>query len=168
VESDEQLSNVLGDEKASRETLSKLENLRELLHRNDVSDLEERQRRSLDSIYRRLSVNIRVSWWSRWRLIQIPLPAVAATALVFAALVGVFVWSILPRPVSTAPDLLAQGKDVDVTIRVDNTEMEKVLQWLEDREMLGEINIQLPEQEFSIVGEPVLLKPEDYPEGFSE
>lgn len=97
------------------------------------------------------------------RAVALPLPALAAAALVVLALVGVLVWSLLPaRP--DAGEYLTRGNNVDVTIRVDGAEMEQVLQWLVDRNMLGEISIQLPEQQFQIVGEPVFVKPAaDYP-----
>ncbi|MFW5784382.1 MAG: hypothetical protein ACOCY8_07690 [Spirochaetota bacterium] len=37
-----------------------------------------------------------------------------------------------------------------------------MLQWLVDQNMLGEVSIQLPEQQFQIVGEPVFVKPATY------
>ena len=78
------------------------------------------------------------------------------------ALVGVLVWSIIPAGAGRPRTTRARANDVDVTIRVDGSEMEHVLQWLVDKNMLGEVNIQLPEQQFEIVGEPVFVKPGAY------
>lgn len=142
--------------------------LRATLHRHDVPELEPRMAESLTSIRRRVAANPRVGAGFRWRQIQVPAPAIAAAAFVVVALAAVLVWSFLPKGPASAPDLLAEGQDVDVTIRVDDADMERVLEWLADKEMLGEIRIQLPEQQFEIVGEPVLLKPDRFPEDFSE
>ncbi|MCK4516708.1 MAG: hypothetical protein KAU31_15715 [Spirochaetaceae bacterium] len=141
----------------------RLTRLRATLHRHDVPELESRMTESLASIHRRVAVIPRFGVGPRWRQIQVPLPAIAAAAFVVVVLAAVLVWSFLPKPPASAPDYLAQGQDVDVTIRVDDADMERVLQWLADKEMLGEISIQLPERQFQIVGEPVLLKPARLP-----
>lgn len=96
------------------------------------------------------------------RIVRVPLPAMAAAAVFFVAAVAVLAWSLL-RPAPTVEDYLASGRDVDVTINVEGTQMESVLEWLASQNMLGEVNIQLPdEHQFSIVGEPVFVKPADY------
>lgn len=95
------------------------------------------------------------------RRVTLPLPALAAAATLVLALAGVLLWTLLPG--ANEPDTsLAQGNDVDVTIRVDGSDMDHVLQWLVDQNMLGEVNIELPEQRFQIVGEPVFVKQADY------
>jgi len=144
---------------ASSARLQQLKRLRVILHNQDAPELEFRMAESFASIRRRVSVQARVGARFRWRQVQVPLPAIAAAAFVVLALAAVLVWSVLPKTPASASDYLAEGKDVDVTIRVDDADMERVLQWLADKEMLGEISIQLPEQQFRIVGEPVLLKP---------
>jgi anti-sigma factor RsiW len=136
-----------------------LKQLRVTLHSQDTPELETRMARGLESINRRVAVTSLSRTGLRWRQIRVPVPALAAAAFVVVTLAAVLVWSFLPKAPASAPDYLAQGQDVDVTIRVDNADMEHVLQWLADKEMLGEISIQLPEQQFQIVGEPVLLKP---------
>ena len=163
-----QLERETASNEKLKATIGRMRQLSELLHQTDVPDIAERKSRSLASIRSRIAVRSTGSLWARWRQIQLPLPAVAAAALIVAALVTAVVWSAVPRQQVTASDLLAQGNEVDVTIRVDDADMEQVLQWLVDKEMLGEISIQLPEQQWSIVGDPVLLKPDDYPEGFAE
>ena len=151
-----------------RARLAQLENLHRLLHQDEVPGVSERMAPGFASITRRLSVRSRSSIGIHWRQIQVPLPAIAAAAVVVVALAAVVIWSFIPKSPVSAPDYLAQGKNVDVTIRVDDADMENVLQWLADKQMLGEISIQLPEQQFQIVGEPVLLKSAQYPEGFAE
>lgn len=136
--------------------------LRQRLDTDPPVDIGESARRSRLAIEARLrSAPARMPVWRR--TVSLPLPALAAAALVVIALAGVILWSLLPggRP-SRNP--LARGSDVDVTIRVDGSNMEHVLQWLVDQNKLGEVNIQLPEQRFQIVGEPVLLKPARYEE----
>jgi len=100
----------------------------------------------------------------RARLVRLPMPAVAAAAAVFVAAVAIMVWSFVRAgAATTAEDYLASGRDVDVTISVEGSQMESVLEWLASQNMLGEVNIQLPEEhEFTIVGEPVFVKPADY------
>lgn len=142
--------------------------LRAAMHEHDVPELSERRQSALDGIRRRVSVQPRGALARSWRRINLPLPAAAAAAVVFLVLGALLVWSLVSSEPAAARDQLATGRDVDVTIRVDDADMESVLQWLVDKEMLGEISIQLPEQEFRIMGEPVLLKPDDYPEGLRE
>ena len=97
------------------------------------------------------------------RTVQVPVFGLAGAAAMVAVLVGALVWSLFARPALPAERLLAENGDVDVTIQLANGEMEQVLSWLADQDLLGEVNIQLPEQQFSIVGEPMLVKPAAYP-----
>ena len=124
-------------------------------------DLEASAERSWNVLSERVSqIQPRRDVWHR--RIAIPFPAFAAAATVVVALAGILVWSLLSQD-DQAGAHLARGNDVDVTIRVDGPEMEQVLQWLVDKNMLGEVNIQLPERRFQIVGEPVFVKPAAYP-----
>ncbi len=132
--------------------------LRELISVDPPIDIEDSARRSWAAISARVLPR-RVDAWHR--RIAVPLPALAAAAAVVVGLAAMLVWSSL----TSAPggrDYLAAGRDVDVTIRVDGSDMEQVLQWLVDKNMLGEVNIQLPEQSFRVVGEPVFVKPAQY------
>ena len=117
-------------------------------------DLEQSGRRSWESIQARLEQPRPDVWHRR---VAVPLPALAAAATVVFGLLGVLVWALLPLPAAPT-DYFARGNDVDVTIRVDGTDMDQVLQWLVDKNILGEVSIQLPEQRFRIVGEPVFVK----------
>lgn len=113
--------------------------------------------RSLVSIGRRVSLPRPAPWR---RDVRIPLPALAAAVLV-VVLAGVTLATALSPRVPGAVDSLSSSRSVDVTIRVDGDQMDSVLQWLVDKNMLGEVNIQLPETRFQVVGEPVLLRASD-------
>lgn len=97
------------------------------------------------------------------RTVAVPLPGLAAAAVALVVLAGALVWSLVATPSIPAERLLADHGDVDVTIQLANGEMEQVLSWLADQDLLGEVSIELPEQQFSIVGEPVLVKSASYP-----
>ncbi len=164
-----EIKSAVADDPEIHKRLEQLQQLRAAMHLDEIPELRERMDESWSCVQRRLSVRKRKSALStRFRQVHIPLPAAAAAALVIVALGALLVWRLLPGRPMTAPDYLAQGRDVDVTIRVDNAEMEQVLKWLVDQDMLGEVNIQLPEQQFQIMGEPVFVKPGDYAGGFTE
>jgi len=121
-------------------------------------DVEASARRSWEAVKATAERTPRTLNPDVWhRRINVPMPALAAAATIVIALLGVVIWSLAMDP-AEQPDSLAHRNDVDVTIRVEGSEMEQVLQWLVDKNMLGEINIQLPEQQFQIVGEPVFVK----------
>ncbi|MFW5784383.1 MAG: hypothetical protein ACOCY8_07695 [Spirochaetota bacterium] len=56
------------------------------------------------------------------RRVTVPLPALAAAAVTVLALAGVLIWSLVASEVSDS-DYLSRGNDVDVTIRVDGSDM---------------------------------------------
>lgn len=148
-----------------RVSYQELVGLRERLQGGLPVDVEESSRRSWEVVSARVAEPRQPDVWHR--RVALPLPMLAAAATLVAALAGVLVWSMWPAQEATQ-DHFARANDVDVTIRVDGSEMEHVLQWLVDKNMLGEINIQLPEQQFEIVGEPVFVKPAAYPGEFRE
>lgn len=153
-----ELAASIENDPGSLARLDKLKRLRATLHNNDVPELESRMAESLASVQRRVAV---IPWGGsalRWRQIPVPLPAIAAAGIALIAVSAVLVWSLVLRAPASASDYLVAARDVDVTIRVDNADMESVLQWLADKDLLGEIYVQLPEQQFQIIGEPVLLK----------
>lgn len=129
---------------------------------------DERVHASAARSWQKLQRPVPAALPSLWRRsVSLPLPALAGVAAVLVAILGLGLWSLIPGR-QDARDHLTAGGDVDVTIRVDGSNMEDVLQWLVDQNMLGEVNIQLPEQRFQIVGEPVLLKPDYIPEVVEE
>jgi len=156
-----EIENAIRTDEAVRADYDALQKLRRRLQTDEPVDVEASARRSWDAIQARLSETQRpVAHEDVWhRRVAVPFPALAAAATVVLGLAAVLLWALLPGR-ATVDQYLSGGIDVDVTIRVDGAEMDQVLQWLVDKNMLGEINIQLPEQRFQIVGEPVFVKPD--------
>ncbi len=123
-------------------------------------DVAESSRRSWTAVMREVPGRRRDIWRRR---VAVPLPLLAAAAAGIAILAGALLWTTL-QPIDAMPQY-ARGGDIDLTFRVGETDMERVLQWLVDKNMLGEVNIQLPEQRFQIVGEPVFVRPAQYEGG---
>lgn len=143
-----------------RADYDELRGLRSLLGEEVPVDVAASAERSWSVVQERVrDIEPRRDVWHR--RVSLPLPLLAAAATVLLALAGVLAWSLVPA-FSPAGNDLARANDVDVTIRVDGSNMEQVLQWLVDKNKLGEVNIQLPEQRFQIMGEPVLVKPARY------
>jgi anti-sigma factor RsiW len=146
-----------------RREYEELHRLRQRLHDASEPDLSHSAERSWVRLNQRMIGTGRTSPWTR--ALRVPVPAAAAALVVFVAAVAVLVWSLV-RPAhgpTSAEEYLARGSDVDVTISVEGSQMESVLDWLATQNMLGEVNIQLPEeQQFRIVGEPVFVMPADY------
>jgi hypothetical protein len=78
------------------------------------------------------------------------------------ALAAAFVWLVTSGMQPEAPQL-SDFQDAGVTLRVDQGEIDHVVQWLVERENPGEVNIRLPEQQFRIKGEPLLIRRASYP-----
>jgi anti-sigma factor RsiW len=131
------------------------------LHQVAVPDVQASQRRVWNRVMAQSGASHNTTIWTR--RVGIPLPLVAAVALMVVAFSAVTVWNAL-RP-TDARGYLAGAQDVEVTIRVDNGQMEQVMEWLVKENMLGEVNIQLPsDQRFEFLGEPVLLRAAEVPE----
>jgi len=94
------------------------------------------------------------------RRITLPLPAAVAAGVVLLFALALTGWQMLHHPAVNAGELaMASGKDVQLTISVEDMQVEQVLKWLDSHDMLGEVNIRLPESpHFKIIGEPTLLK----------
>ena len=144
-----------------RATYERLLALRSRLDVDLPFDVAESSRRSWNALMREAPGPKHGIWRRR---VAVPLPLLAAAAAVVVVLIGALLWSALPQPEGPTPQF-ARGSDIDLTFRVDGTDMERVLQWLVDKNMLGEVNIQLPEQRFQIVGEPVFVRPAQYEGG---
>lgn len=154
-----QIDALIEAEPEARRHTERLRTARSVLPRLSEDHISQSALRSWAIISARIPRGTPAVWRRR---VSLPLPALIGAAAALVAFVGVSIWSFLPER-ADATDYLTNTSGVDVTIRVDGNDMEQVLQWLVDKNMLGEVNIQLPEQRFQIVGEPVLLKP-DVPE----
>lgn len=101
-------------------------------------------------------------WRQEWRL---PAPLVAAAALVFAFLLGFSLYHVVTPESGGAgiSEVVQAGAPVDLTISLADSDVERVLEWLSSREMLGEIKVELPESHrFEIIGDAELLRAADY------
>lgn len=101
-------------------------------------------------------------WRQEWRL---PAPVVAVAALVFAFLLGFSIYQVVAPETGNGdlPQVVQAGTPVDLTINLADSDVERVLEWLSSREMLGEIKIELPESHrFEIMGDAKLLRAADY------
>ena len=163
-----QIEDAIRNDEAVRAEYESLAGLRQWLRADESAYVEQSAQRSWDAIQSRLhdpgvSGDHRDVWHRR---VVVPLPLLAGAATLVLALGGVLLWSLLGGSALPGPpaenEYLARSNDVDVTIRVDGAEMDQVLQWLVDKNMLGEVSIQLPEQRFQIVGEPVFVKSSAY------
>ncbi|MFW6313460.1 MAG: hypothetical protein ACOC2N_06215 [Spirochaetota bacterium] len=160
-----QIEDAIRNDESVRAEYEALAGLGRRLQVDQSPDVERSARRSWDAIQARLhagdDASVHDDVWHR--RVGVPLPALAGAATLVLALGGILLWALLGGTLLLGPpaedDYLAGGNDVDVTIRVDGAEMDQVLQWLVDKNMLGEVSIQLPEQRFQIVGEPVFVKP---------
>ncbi len=155
---------IIEDDAAAASTAAMIQRLRRALPRTPSTIVEVSAARSWEALQ---AAALRRPSRQRIRRVALPLPALIGTAAALVMMIGLTISALLPeRP--TAGDYLANADGVDVTIRVDGNDMEQVLQWLVDKNMLGEVDIQLPEQQFEIVGEPVLLKPDLITGGIQE
>ncbi|TFH06036.1 MAG: hypothetical protein E4H09_00995 [Spirochaetales bacterium] len=152
-----QMETAIQNNPEVRREYEEMKALRDRLSRAPMPDIAESAQRVWMSLRGQGLESRPTHLWRRE--LRLPLPAVAAAAAVLVTVIGVLIWSFMPSRATPAQKYLANSAGVDVTIRVDGTEMEDVLQWLASQNMLGEINIQLPEQRFELVGETVFVKP---------
>jgi hypothetical protein len=102
------------------------------------------------------------SWWDRG--VTLPMPVVAAAALVvmIATALVVTVPGLIPRQpdLTSVAERARTAETLNLEVRVDITETEELLRWLNQQETLETVTIQLPESaQFQLRGEPVLLRP---------
>ncbi|MFP4375983.1 MAG: hypothetical protein ACLFP4_02965 [Spirochaetales bacterium] len=95
------------------------------------------------------------------RAVALPAPLVAAAATAVIALAAAFVW-LATSGMQPEPPRLTDFQDTGVTFRVDQGEIDHVIKWLEDRDDPREVSIRLPEQQFRIMGEPLLIRRASY------
>ncbi len=130
--------------------------LRKQLDTDVVGEAEAR-----DTVFRRLERHIPrgTSLWERY--VRIPVPALAAAALVLVAL-GVFTVLGFLTPGGEEEFAQVESPEVDLTISVDSLGVQEMLDWLNRRDMLDEVTIELPQSPtFRLRGEPALLRAAD-------
>ncbi len=112
-----------------------------------------------EKVFRRLERHVPQHPTVWQRRVTVPLPALAAAAVVLLT-VGVLALRSLILPV-TSPQVaeIPTPPDVDLTITVDQLDMQEMLDWLNRRDMLDQVTIELPDSPtFRLRGEPALIR----------
>lgn len=116
--------------------------------------------RSIHAVHRR----DQRSWWER--SVTIPMP-IAATAVVAIMLFAVIFAGRMTAPggagtpQQTAGELAQGAETLNLQVNVNGDQTEQLLRWLNDRQSVETVNIQLPDTaQFQLRGEPVFLRPE--------
>jgi negative regulator of sigma E activity len=137
--------------------------------RKQLSTAVQGEEAARETVFRRLERHVprHPSIWER--KIKVPLPAVAAAAAVFL-FVGVFVlFTLIPHSGTPQVAEVPDPPDVDLTVTVDQLDVQEMLDWLNQRDMLDQVTIELPDSPtFRLRGEPALIRAseiERIPEG---
>jgi negative regulator of sigma E activity len=155
----EVIAEYIENDEGTRLAYEELRRISRALPRTPDAHLAASAARSWAAIGSRLEAS-RHDFWHR--AVALPAPLVAAAATAVVALAAAFVWLVTSGMQPEAPQL-SDFQDAGVTLRVDQGEIDHVVQWLVERENPGEVNIRLPEQQFRIKGEPLLIRRASYP-----
>lgn len=122
-----------------------------------------------ETVFRRLERHVprHPSIWER--RVNLPLPAVAAAAAVFLFVGALFLFSGTPSGGAPQITEAPEAPDVDLTVTVQQLDVQEMLDWLNQRDMLDQVTIELPDSPtFRLRGEPALIRAseiERIPEG---
>jgi len=130
-----------------------------LLHTLPEPDMEISKERVLQRLQWTIEVRNAREYRTPWWQIDVHLPLPAAVAA--AAVILVFAYLVIgPIHRDSMTDIARALESVDIRVHVDAEHTTELLDWLNSQEV-GNITIQLPDNaEFSLQGEPVLLRPE--------
>ena len=160
-----QVETALDEDSACWQRYMQLRQVRDALVEDELPDFEESERRVWARLEARMATREQTYAWQR--SVRVPLPAMIAAASLFVVLTV----SLLVTLGSTSGNragggieqALASANENKITINVDKMETERFLEWLNSTEVLGEVNIQLPERPtFDIMGEPRLVPASEY------
>lgn len=165
----EMIEAAVGDDTLDGRELRRLQRVHTLLESPPISSDEIaaaqarvrlRLDRSLRGVYHR---DLR-PWWER--SVTIPMP-VAATAMVALLMLAVILASrIAPfggagASQETAGEIAQRAESLNLQLNVNGDQTEQLLQWLNERQSVETVTIQLPDTaQFQLRGEPVFLRPE--------
>lgn len=165
----EMIEAAVGEGALDRRELHRLQRVHTLLESPQISSDEIaaaqarvrlRLDRSLRGVYRR---DLQ-PWWER--SVTIPMP-VAATAMVALLMFAVILASrIAPlggagASQETAGEIAQRAESLNLQVNVNGDQTEQLLQWLNERQSVETVTIQLPDTaQFQLRGEPVFLRPE--------
>lgn len=117
-----------------------------------------------DRVYR--AVVARTAMHSRrpipiWRR-RVPVTVAAAAGVVAAMLGALVVYAVTAAQGPAGLQMSDEGR-IDVTINVDDEGLEEVIRWLNARNEIGQVSIELPETpRFQFQGEPTLMRSSDF------
>lgn len=97
------------------------------------------------------------SFWER--NVTVPLPLAAAAMAVMLLMAGVTIFlSGRSAPASPVPLAGIDPRELDITIQINDTQARELIQWLEERQDVQQVSIELPETpRFELIGEPILV-----------
>lgn len=165
----ERLETALHDGTYDPQEFSRLEEIHSILAAQNppaeqVAAAESRVRLRLERSISAVHHRDQRPWWER--SVTIPMP-VAATVMVAIAMFAVILAGRISTPPSsegsqqTAGAIAERAESVNVQVNVDGDQTEQLLQWLNDRQSVETVTIQLPDTaRFQLRGEPVFLRPE--------
>ena len=151
---------------------TRTEQIHSMLAASQISDdqiaaAQARVRGRLERSIRAVHQRDQRAWWER--SVVIPMP-VAATAMIVLMLFAVILASRFAAPGTTiasgaprsaAGEIADRAESVNVQVTVNGDQTEQLLQWLNERQSVETVTIQLPETaQFQLRGEPVFLRPE--------
>lgn len=146
-----------------RTRLARLESLKRLLHSDREPSMEDSLQRSRQRLKRELPVHAfrGVRFW-RAR-VSVPLPAIAATLLLFVGMSAVLIF-FSTRPNFPFMSIRRQPSGVtEVQVAAPIEDLEQLLRSLDQELVNQQIVITLPEDtEFLQIGEPRMLRAEDF------
>ncbi len=150
-----------------RTKLASYKRLSSYLHAEDISvaSLESKQ----DAIWNRIQQHKRsVKYLDFWhRKFAIPAPLVAAAAVIIMVFLGLNVFVSLSRQNQTMVKTLpATSPIAKIEASNERGKLEAILKLLNEQDLNQELVIDLPQEpQFSIVGEPQLLRAVEYAKG---
>jgi hypothetical protein len=159
---------ALSDDDELRSRLHQLRELREALEYGAAEDgeLQAWPDQAHERVWRRIQARAYLSESGRGfsRSVRVPLGTVVASAACFVALGAALVATAVQGQQSpSSVESLAASRETPITINVDSRDTDRLLEWLSSSEMLGQVNVQLPDTpQFEIIGEPVLLSASEY------
>ncbi|MEX2444733.1 MAG: hypothetical protein WD492_14095 [Alkalispirochaeta sp.] len=130
----------------------------------EIAAAQERVRVRLDRSIRAVHHRDQRPWWER--SVTIPMP-VMATAMVAVMMFAVILASRIAAPGAsgspqqTAGTIADRAESVNVQVNVNGDQTEQLLRWLNDRNSVETVTIQLPDTaQFQLRGKPVFMRPE--------
>ncbi|MFP4330590.1 MAG: anti-sigma factor family protein [Alkalispirochaetaceae bacterium] len=152
----EKLEARLQDEPSLEAARRRMLALRSAMHAEQEPDYEAISRGLWERVAA-LPRRRRVSLWER--RVTVPLPVAAAAAVVILLMAGMTFFLALRGATGPAAPLAGMDPNqLDITIQIENDQAEDLIRWLEEREDVQQVTIELPEApRFELIGEPMLV-----------